>query len=110
MNSYGRGLPIDRVLTPAEQALSMTSSSAFTGLRRARGEYPRWVWLGVALGVPGGILGYFLVHESNEDAARAILKTALVVQLVAWAAWLAYTGAQTAAATLHSNSLFALLS
>jgi hypothetical protein len=100
---------VNRVLSPSQQALAATAGVAHTGLSAPRGDYPKWAWLVALLGIPGGLIGYFALLPTNEDAARGIFKAGLAVQVLFWIVWLAYVGAQTISSILSTNALFAVL-
>lgn len=100
---------VNCVLSPSQQALAATAGMAHPGLSRPALAYPRAAWLLALLGLPGGLLGYFALFQTNEDAARGILKAGLVAQVVYWVIWMAYMGAQSVSSIMSTNALFAVL-
>jgi hypothetical protein len=87
----GRRHPLGGPLSPADLGLTLTAS-AYDGLGTRYRRYPKWAWCLTLLGVPGGVLGYFVIRDLNASAARSILKGGLAVQVLACAVWLAYGG------------------
>jgi len=98
---------VNSVLSPSQQALAATAGVAHVGLSRPSGAYAKWTWVLALLGLAGGLVGYFALLQTNEDAARGILKAGLLMQVVYWVLWLAYAGAQTVSSIMSTNALFA---
>lgn len=107
-HTHGRGRPLDRPLTPADLGFAPTPS-AYGGPGPRYRRYPKGMWFLALLGVPGGVLGYVMLRDTNAGAARSILMTGFFVQALIFAAWVAQVAAQSASAMAPFDALFTVL-
>lgn len=68
--------PVDQILARPPQGPSLLDS------RPAGAPVPRWMWLlPLVLALPGGIVGWLLMRESNPAAARALFVVGAITTL-----------------------------
>jgi CHASE2 domain-containing sensor protein len=71
-------------LSPVDQVLAMPPRRALLDSRPAGRPVPKWIWLlPLMLALPGGIVGWLLVRNENQGAARALLVIGIVVTVFA---------------------------
>lgn len=78
-------LEVPARLSPVDQILAMPPQRrALLDSRPAGRPVPKWIWLlPLMLALPGGIVGWLLVRDENQGAARALLVIGIVVTVFA---------------------------
>lgn len=76
------GSAVER-LSPVDQVLAAPQGKSLLDVKPSGGRYPKWAWVIVlGFGILGGIVAWFVVKDSNPRAARQMLVTGLIVQIV----------------------------
>jgi len=77
--------PVDEILAaPVDRSLLDSASS---------GAVPRWMWLlPLMLALPGGLIAWLLVRDTNRTIARALLITGVIVTVLSILAGTAFQG------------------
>lgn len=70
-------------LSPVDQVLAAPVGKSKLDTKMSGGAYPKWTWLLVfSFGLPGGIVAWLVVRDSNPGAAKGLLVMGVVVQIV----------------------------
>ena len=109
MDAHRSHRAANRVLSPADQAFAMTVSTAIFSMKR-HAPYPKAMWLlPLLLGAAGGIVAWLVVSDRDEDAARAMLFTGAIVQLVIGVVWMLTAAGGAMLGAISSSGLLSAL-
>ena len=76
-------------LSPVDQVLAAPVGRSVLDVRSSGGAYPKWTWwLVLGFGLPGALVAWFVVRDTNPQAGKAMLWTGLAVQVLSVAAGL----------------------
>lgn len=78
--AYGAAAP---AVSPVDQVLAAPPGKALLDVAPSGGPYPKWAWWPpLAFGLIGGLFSWLVVRHTNPRAARNMLITGVVVQVV----------------------------